>query len=480
MFENLASEKLKEIAIIEGSTLLKSGAIVSNTAPHTGRSANAKFYVIDELTKNQIDWKANKSISPDRFENEKSRFIARKLDSKKPTYKQNARAVRDERRSFNVEFYTEFAVHSLFVRNMFIPTGPVEEPDFTVYHFPSLSLEPKVLISIKDRTALISGTLYSGEIKKSIFSVLNYFFPEKRELPMHCSANMSMDETNVAIFFGLSGTGKTTLSSDENRTLIGDDEHCWTSDGITNFEGGCYAKTIRLQKKDEPQIWDASHQEFTLLENVVHSDGVVDFDDGSFSENARSSYPFHYIENASVLGYVDKHPNNIIMLTCDAFGVLPPVSKLSPSEAYDHFLLGYTAKVAGTETGVKEPTATFSPCFGAPFMPRKPSVYASILKEKILEHKTNCWLVNTGWVGGPYGVGKRISISETRKIINTILDGSLSTCETMNHPYTSMTIPLSDKIDKKILFPELSWNSIEKYAAAADSLKTLFIRQKNK
>lgn len=480
MFENLTSQELKKNAISEGCAVLKSGALVSNTAPHTGRSANAKFYVIDELTKNQIDWDNNRSISPDSFKTEKSRFIARKLNSKKPVYKQNARAVRDERRSFNVEFYTEFAVHSLFVRNMFIPTEAAEKPDFTVYHFPSLSSEPKVLISIEDRSVLISGTLYSGEIKKSIFSILNYFFPENKELPMHCSANMSVAEEDVAIFFGLSGTGKTTLSSDENRTLIGDDEHCWTSHGITNFEGGCYAKTIRLKKEDEPQIWDASHGEFTLLENVVYNNGVADFDDGSLSENARSSYPFHYIENASASGYIDKHPSNIIMLTCDAFGVLPPVSKLSPEEAYEHFLLGYTAKVAGTETGIKEPTATFSPCFGAPFMPRKPSVYASILKEKILKHETDCWLVNTGWIGGPYGVGKRISISNTRKIIDGILDGSFATCKTKKHAYTAMTIPLSDKINKNVLFPELSWGSIEDYAEAANSLKKLFNEQKNK
>ena len=477
MFKNLDAEKLKSQAIIEGSSVLKSGALVSNTVPHTGRSAMAKFYVLDESTKNHVDWKNNNSISPEFFESELRKFIARKNNKSKPAYMQTATAVRDNRRIFNVEFYTEFARHSLFVQNMFVPSKPVTEPDFTVYHFPSLTDEPKVLISFQRKAVLISGTEYSGEIKKSIFSVLNFLFPDQLELPMHCSANMSKLDDNVAVFFGLSGTGKTTLSSDENRVLIGDDEHCWTSDGITNFEGGCYAKTIRLDKEAEPQIWEACHGNLSLLENVVHSNGVPDFDDGTLSENARASYPFHYISNASEAGFIDKHPRNVIMLTCDAFGVLPPVSRLSPKEAYKHFLLGYTAKVAGTETGIKEPVATFSPCFGGPFMPREPRVYAELLRKKIEEHQTNCWLVNTGWTGGPYGIGKRISIGTTRTIIDCILDGSLAVSDLEEHSYTGLQIPKSEKIDRKVLFPEESWKSIEEYIESTKRLKSLFSEQ---
>ena len=472
MFKNLSNKELKEKALEEGSVLLKSGALVSNTTPHTGRSPNAKSYVVDEYTK-EIDWERNKSISPDLFESELTKFIARKNDPNKTVYRQTAQAVRDSRRAFNIEFYTEYAVHSLFVKNMFVPKDKMEKIDFSVYHFPSLSKEPKVLISLKNKVALISGTLYSGEIKKSIFSVLNFIFPKKGELPMHCSANMSSDKDNVAIFFGLSGTGKTTLSSDENRVLIGDDEHCWTSDGITNFEGGCYAKTIRLSKKEEPQIWEACHGEFTLLENVVHSSGIANFDDGSLSENARSSYPFHYIENASSEGFVDKHPKNIIMLTCDAFGVLPPVSKLSPREAYEHFLLGYTAKVAGTETGITEPVATFSPCFGAPFMPLDPKVYAGLLKKKIEDHNASCWLVNTGWTGGSYGIGKRISIKDTREIIDSILTGSILDCELHTHRYTGLSIPLLKSVSKDILIPESGWKSLDEYVVILNRLRGL-------
>lgn len=481
MLDNLATEELKVRALSEGSRALKSGALVSDTSPHTGRSADAKFYVIDDLTKESIDWDNNKSISPDIFGSELTRFLKRKNDASKPVYRTVAQAVRDDRRSMNVEFYTEKAVHALFVRNMFIePTVVKKDADFFVYHFPSISDTPKVLISIKERIALISGTSYSGEIKKSIFSVLNYFFPEDEELPMHCSSNMSMNKDDVAIFFGLSGTGKTTLSSDENRILIGDDEHCWTSDGITNFEGGCYAKTFKLSSSDEPQIWSACHGDLTLLENVVDDGSAVDFDNGEISENARASYPFYYISNASEDGYVDKHPKNVVMLTCDAFGVLPPVSKLTPDEAYKHFLLGYTAKVAGTEVGVREPKATFSPCFGGPFMPKHPKVYARLLKEKIEKHKTDCWLVNTGWTGGSYGDGERISIRTTRKIIDKILDGTLSKCKTVKHSYTSLMIPKPDDLDDDILFPEFSWQNRGDYEDTIKKLTSLFSEQESK
>ena len=481
MLDNLTAEELKARAISEGSRLLGSGALVSNTEPHTGRSANAKFYVIDEVTKEKIDWENNKSISPELFKLELVSFLKRKEDTTRPVYRTVAQAVRDDRRSMNVEFFTEKAVHTLFVKNMFVEAANLnKDTNFSVYHFPSISDAPKVLVSLKDKVALISGTLYSGEIKKTIFSVLNYYFPDQGELPMHCSANMSLDKDNVAIFFGLSGTGKTTLSSDVNRILIGDDEHCWTKDGVTNFEGGCYAKTFKLSAEDEPQIWSACHGDLTLLENVVDDGETVDFADGRISENARASYPFHYISNASEQGFIDKHPTNIIMLTCDAFGVLPPVSKLTADEAYKHFLLGYTAKVAGTEVGIKAPVATFSSCFGAPFMPRHPKVYAALLKEKVKQHKTNCWLVNTGWTGGPYGVGERISISTTRKIIDGILSGELSQAPVTKHKYTDLTVPMSQHIENKILLPEMSWANLEDYKIAVSKLNKLFLEQEVK
>ncbi len=485
MHDGLDSSTLSMMAVTEGCTLLKSGAVLTTTGKHTGRSPNAKRYEIDDTT-SDIDWENNQSITPEEFDKFFKKFIKYK-DELASLHTQRVYAVRDPRRRLNIKVYTENAIHALFVRNMFLPVDnnilSDEEPwpaDYVLYHFPSLLKEPTVLISISKRTILISGTSYSGEIKKSIFSVLNYMLPSYKELPMHCSVNIDKEGDNPAIFFGLSGTGKTTLSSDKNRILIGDDEHAWTHSGITNFEAGCYAKTIRLSKKDEPQIWDACHGKETILENVVQSNGIANFDDGSLSQNTRASYPFHYIANSSSDGYIDKHPKNIIMLTCDAFGVLPPVAKLSPSEAYKQFLLGYTAKVAGTEIGIKEPVATFSFCFGAPFMPLKPTVYADLLKNKILEHGVTCWLVNTGWTRGPYGTGERISIKTTRTIIDEILDGSLDTRETIHHDYTNLKIPISPNIELETLFPEMGWVSLEEYEKNVLQLNQLFLNQEKK
>jgi len=481
MFYNLDSEKLSNMALEEGATRLKSGAIVITTGQHTGRSPQAKRYELDQETAEKIDWNHNSCILPSEFDLYLEKFIEHKKTGKLLPV-QHAQAVRDPSRRLNIAIYTEYAVHALFVRNMFLPAENIDndEPwpaDFVLYHFPSLLKEPTVLISLTRKLILISGTLYSGEIKKSIFSVLNYLSPERMELPMHCSANIDSEGNDPAIFFGLSGTGKTTLSSDVNRILIGDDEHSWTPDGITNFEAGCYAKTIRLNKEDEPQIWLACHGKETILENVIHHDGEADFSDNSLTENCRASYPFYYIPNADSNGYINKHPKNIIMLTCDAFGVLPPVSYLDSNEAYKQFLLGYTAKVAGTETGIDEPKATFSFCFGAPFMPLSPRVYADLLKKKIEYHSVPCWLVNTGWIGGPYGIGNRIPIKVTRKIINKILDGSMASYKRVKHDYTGMTIPLCENIDETILFPEKGWKNIEEYKNKADYLNRLFIER---
>ena len=322
--------------------------------------------------------------------------------------------------------------------------------------------------------------MYSGEIKKSVFSVLNYHFPDRGWLPMHCSVNVDRNRENPAIFFGLSGTGKTTLSSDEKRILIGDDEHGWTDNGLTNFENGCYAKTINLSNKDEPQIWSASQKEFSILENVVVRNGEADFSDGSITENTRSSYPAKYIDDADPLGYVDLHPKNIIMLTCDAFGVLPAVMRLNAEEAIDQFLMGYTAKVAGTESGVKEPMATFSFCFGAPFMPLNPKVYADILGNKVKENNVNCWLVNTGWTGGEYGVGSRIPIGVTRSIIDKIHDGSLAKCEFVMHEYTKFITPKCKDIEDVYLQPELGWDNLSKYKNKCKELLFMFYNEKQK
>ena len=463
------------------------GVLFSWTGDCTGRSPNAKRIEFDEKTLN-VDWSANTAISPEEFDKYWHQFRAFFASNSDNIYMETVDAVRDPRRSLQVDVYTEHPQHALFTKNMFIPrrsTRLVGEKDkaYDLYHFPSLLDSPTVLISISKRKILISGTLYSGEIKKSVFSVLNYLFPENNELPMHCSVNVDENRKNAVVFFGLSGTGKTTLSSDPNRILIGDDEHAWTKDGLTNFEGGCYAKTINLSAVDEPEIWEACHTAGTIIENVELINGkpygmLPDFSSTKFTENGRASYATSAIPNADAEGYVDEHPKNIIMLTCDAFGVLPPVIKLSAEEAVEQFTLGYTAKVAGTEDGITEPIATFSPCFGGPFMPLPVSVYAGILKNKIEKHGTQCWLVNTGWTGGPYGVGKRISIGVTRSIINSILDGTLADRHTLKHHPTGMTVPSHPDIELKVQMPELSWTDRNEYDKKLSELLELFKQRK--
>lgn len=457
------------------------GVLFTWTVPHTGRSPDAKSFELDEASEN-IDWVSNNSVSPKAFDSYWTMF--RNFFAKKSSdiYLETVQAVRDPRRALNVDVYTEFPQHALFTKNMFIPrelaTGPGES-GYEVYHFPTLLSEPTVLVSISRKKILISGTFYSGEIKKSVFSVLNYLFPLQQDLPMHCSVNVDKARQNPAIFFGLSGTGKTTLSSDPNRILIGDDEHAWTADGLTNFEGGCYAKTINLSEEDEPEIWEACHTPGTIIENVALVDSVFpDFCSTKYTQNGRASYSTTAIPNADEAGYVDEHPKNIIMLTCDAFGVLPPVAKLTPKEAVEQFSLGYTAKVAGTESGITEPVCTFSPCFGGPFMPLSVSVYADILREKIGKHDTQCWLVNTGWTGGPYGTGKRISIKTTRLIIDSILDGTLAECNTVLHGPTGLNVPSHPGISPTVLIPEMGWADKDAYNKKLQELMKLFQQQK--
>ncbi len=483
--KNLNSSQLIDEAIKnkEGG-LTKDGAFYTTTGEHTGRSPNAKYIVLDEYTKELVDWNSNNSLIKPQFRVMLEKFQFYKGNRK--IYSQDVWAVRDPRYSLPIRIHTIHAKHSLFSRNMFIPheerSKKYFNPEWEVFQFPALSGTPMVWISFSHKKILIAGTNYSGEIKKSVFTVLNYLFPQNNDLPMHCSVNVDIRREYPAVFFGLSGTGKTTLSSDPERILIGDDEHAWTSHGLTNFEGGCYAKTINLSQEDEPQIYDACHKKGTILENVIVNDGTPDFFDSSLTENGRASYPTSFISGADEDGFVDEHPKNIIMLTCDAFGVLPPVMKLSSKEAVEQFLLGYTAKVAGTEKGVKEPKATFSPCFGAPFMPLPPEAYGKILNEKIEKHNVNCWLVNTGWTGGPYGEGKRISIKITREIISNILDGTFADAGTFLHSYTGFSVPIvhPDIIPEKILKPELSWESLEKYEAKVSQLMAMFKEKMSK
>ena len=478
IYNNLNSLELIKIAVEEeGCSLSNNGALLTYTGEHTGRSPNAKYYVFESSMKNILDWKRNNKITKSKYKKIKGKFTQYADNNK--LYLQDTLLVRDPSHSIGFRVYTEFARHSLFVRNMFItedqavdlPESPVV---FQIMHFPSLLKEPTVIISIEDGLILISGTFYSGEIKKAAFSVISLLSPlTTSSLPMHCSVNIDKNNENPAIFFGLSGTGKTTLSSHPNRILIGDDEHLWTDTGLTNIEGGCYAKTLNLSKNTEPEIWKSCMKTGTMFENVTAVSGIPDFTDSSITENGRASYSLDVVDNAHVLGYVNKHPKNIIMLTCDAFGVLPPVCKLTPQEAYDQFLLGYTAKVAGTEQGVKEPKPTFSPCFGDPFMPLKKKQYANLLKDKIEKHDVNCWLVNTGWTKGPYGRGERISLNTTRHIIDLILDGMLTKVPYMKHKYTGFSIPLLNYADNEIMFPEQGWKNIEEYKKAATKLLNL-------
>jgi phosphoenolpyruvate carboxykinase (ATP) len=474
---NLGVNDLLLAAQAEDDILLD-GVLYTYTGKHTGRSPNAKRIVIDDETTHTVDWDNNRPLDPHEWNQYLKKFTRHLKNNADNIYQQDTAVVRNPEEGFNVRVYTERASHSLFARNMFIPLDKeMESCSYTIYHFPSLLEEPTVLISFSERTVLISGTLYSGEIKKSIFTALNYHFPHDLDyLPMHCSVNVDKNRENPVIFFGLSGTGKTTLSSDPNRILIGDDEHGWTDDGLTNFEGGCYAKTIRLSHEDEPQIWQACHTQGTILENVVLVDGKPNFDDDCYTENGRASYPTASIVNADADGYVNCHPTNVVMLTCDAFGVLPPVVKLTPEEAVKQFSLGYTAKVAGTEAGVTEPVATFSACFGAPFMPLPTRAYSKLLKEKILKHNVQCWLVNTGWTGGPYGIGSRMPIKTTRLIIDGILDGTLVQQKVVEHSYTGFNIPVHPDIDSNVLFPERGWNDLAEYETKVNELTSLFKR----
>jgi phosphoenolpyruvate carboxykinase (ATP) len=470
--------------------LSATGAVVVETGQHTGRSAQDKFVVCDSESEPAIWWDNNKPMTAEHFDRLLNDFL--ELAKLKELFVQDLFAGADATHRLPCRIITEYAWHALFIRHLLRRPEQHElngfAPGFTIVNLPSFRAAPQyhgtrsetvIACDFTRRIVLIGGTSYAGETKKSVFSFLNYTLPTKNVMPMHCSANVGKGGDS-AVFFGLSGTGKTTLSADPNRTLLGDDEHGWSPDGIFNFEGGCYAKTIRLSPEAEPEIHAASNRFATVLENVVIDPAtrVPDFDDGRLAENARSAYPLDYIANASSTGTAG-HPKNIVMLTADAFGIMPPIAKLTPNQAMYHFLSGYTAKVAGTEKGMgNEPSATFSTCFGAPFMPRHATVYGNLLRRLIAEHKVDCWIVNTGWTGGKFGTGRRMPIKATRALLNAALLGELRSQPMRTDPVFGFQVPLAlAGVDTAILNPRETWTDRAAYDAMASELVAMF--QKN-
>ncbi|MBH5323068.1 phosphoenolpyruvate carboxykinase [Erythrobacter sp. JGD-13] len=491
---NLGTPALVEHAIANGEgRLAKHGPLVVETGKHTGRSAKDKFIVRDGETEDTVWWDNNASMSPEHFANLKKDFMAA-LGEKDTLYVADLFGGSQPEHRVKVRVINEFAWHNMFIRTMLCrPTAEELDgfmPEYTVIDLPSFKADAErhgtrsetvVAVNLSEKLILIGGTQYAGEMKKSVFGILNYLLPVKGVMPMHCSANTGPDG-KTAVFFGLSGTGKTTLSADASRTLIGDDEHGWSDQAVFNFEGGCYAKMIRLSEEAEPEIYATTRMFGTVLENVVMDPDTreLDFDDNSLAENSRGAYPIDFIPNTSEenLGPV---PSNVIMLTADAFGVLPPIARLTPDQAMYHFLSGYTAKVAGTEIGVTEPEATFSTCFGAPFMPRHPSVYGNLLKERIAEGGVQCWLLNTGWTGGKYGVGNRMPIKATRALLNAALDGKMDNVEYRKDANFGFEVPVSvpaleeARIDQGILDPRSTWSDKDEYDRTAEKLVQLFV-----
>ncbi|MEZ5872952.1 MAG: phosphoenolpyruvate carboxykinase [Nitratireductor sp.] len=487
VYWNLEAPELYEHSIRNGEARIAAGgALVVETGQHTGRSALDKFVVRDALTENTVWWDNNKPMDPRKFETLLDDMLAHARG--RELYVQDLFGGADPANRIASRVITEFAWHSLFIRNLLIrPDRDSLQsylPQMTILDLPSFRAHPErhgcrtetvIACDFTRNIVLIGGTSYAGEMKKSVFTFLNFLLPQSGVMPMHCSANTGSKEDS-AVFFGLSGTGKTTLSADPSRTLIGDDEHGWGADGIFNFEGGCYAKTIRLSAEAEPEIFATTQRFGTVLENVILDESrVPDFDDGSLTENTRCAYPLDFIPNASATG-IAAHPRNIIMLTADAFGVLPPIAQLTPAQAMYHFLSGYTAKVAGTEKGVTEPQATFSTCFGAPFMPRHPSEYGNLLRDLISSHGVKCWLVNTGWTGGPHGVGRRMPIAATRALLTAALDGSLNNADFRIDDNFGFAVPVTvPGIDASILDPRSTWADPVAYDAQARKLVSMFI-----
>ncbi|HEX9941637.1 MAG TPA: phosphoenolpyruvate carboxykinase (ATP) [Thermoanaerobaculia bacterium] len=487
---NLPAARLVEMAVLRGEAILAAeGPLVCETRPHTGRSPNDKFLVKDPAVDADVWWgEVNRPFERERFE----ALLTRATEhlQGRDVFVFDGYAGADPRYRLNVRVITEDAWHNLFARNMFIrEESPVVlasfEPSFTVLNVAHFQAEPQrdgtrsptfILLDLAKRMVLIGGTRYAGEIKKSIFSVMNYYLPKQGVLSMHCSANYGATRDDVALFFGLSGTGKTTLSADPNRTLIGDDEHGWSEDGVFNVEGGCYAKVIRLSREGEPEIYATTRTFGTVLENVVCDPETrkLDLDDDRLTENTRASYPLTQLTNVDPGGQAG-HPRNVVFLTCDAFGVLPPISRLSEEQAMYHFLSGYTAKVAGTERGITEPKVTFSTCFGSPFLPLHPGVYAGMLGEKLKRHDARVWLLNTGWTGGPYGVGQRIKLGFTRRMVTAALSGELDGVETWTDPIFGLAVPVRiDGVPDKLLRPRETWQNPADYDAQASKLADMF------
>lgn len=490
---NLGVASLVEHAIKREEGILASGgALVVRTGKYTGRSPHDKFIVHDPEMEERINWgPVNQSIAPDRFDALLQRVLA--FYQGRDVFVQDCYVGADRRYSVPIRAVTQYAWHSIFARQVFIRPDRSEThdhiPEFVILSAPGFKADPVadgtrseafIIVSFSKRLVLIGGSEYAGEMKKSIFSILNYLLPERGILSMHCAANMGT-EGDTALFFGLSGTGKTSLSADPERYLIGDDEHGWSDKGIFNFEGGCYAKCIRLSKENEPQIWNAIRFS-SVLENVVvdPETRIMNYNDDSYTENTRAAYPLHFIDNA-VIPSIGVHPNHIFFLTCDAFGVLPPISRLSHEQAMQQFLLGYTAKVAGTETGITQPQVTFSTCFGAPFLPLPPKVYADLLGKKLKRHGSQVWLVNTGWSGGPFGIGSRISIPYTRAMVRAALKGSLNTVDYRMDPIFKLEAPRTcPGVPAVVLDTRRTWKDKKAYDAQARHLAAMWEEQFHK
>ncbi|NWF62327.1 MAG: phosphoenolpyruvate carboxykinase [Fischerella sp.] len=490
VYWNLSTPALYEEAIRrQEGVMAHLGPLVVRTGEHTGRSPNDKFIVRESSSADRVWWgKVNHPLSEHRFEALYARMLA--YLQGRELFIQDRYAGADPTYRLSIRFITETAWHSIFVRNLFVGASAEElanfVPDFTLIALPNFQARPEIdgihsdvfiILNFARKLILIGGTSYAGEIKKSIFTTLNYLLPLHHVLPMHCAANAGHSD-DIALFFGLSGTGKTTLSADSKRTLIGDDEHGWSDRGIFNFEGGCYAKLIRLSKEAEPEIYQTTQRFGSILENVAIDPLTrhLDLNDASLTENTRGAYPIEYISNASPTG-TTSHPQNIIFLTADALGVLPPIAQLTHEQAMYHFLSGYTAKVAGTEKGLgHEPEAVFSACFGAPFMALHPSVYASLLGQKIEHHKVKVWLVNTGWTGGSYGVGERIPIKQTRAMLTAVLSGALNEVPTTVDPVFGLRVPVRcPGVADKLLTPRLTWNNPDDYDVQAYKLAEMFV-----
>lgn len=455
-------EKLRNQAILNEDVIeLNSGALSVSTGEFTGRSPNAKRIVVDSHTRDSVDWKNTIPMTEEEWSSFKEDYF--EYSSQINLYERTLFAGHKDFSGLTIKTHTELAWHSLFAENMFSSEVSDSAEIFNLYYIPSYSEDPHVIINFTEKMILISGTRYAGEMKKSVFTVLNHILPESEVFPMHCSVNLDEDSRNPTIFFGLSGTGKTTLSADKQRKLVGDDEHGWSKSGLFNFENGCYAKVINLDREQEPDIFEASTKRDSILENVIIKDGMPDFHDNSLTENTRCSYPLSYINNSVDTRSTFNQPKNVVFLTCDAFGILPAVAKLSPAEAWKFFMIGYTSKVAGTERGIDKPVATFSPCFGAPFMTRKPAVYADMLKNFLEESGATCWMLNTGWTDGPYGIGERISIDDTRVILSKIYSGELESMKTFEHDYTGLNVPLVIDVNLTLIKPELGWLNVNDY-----------------